>query len=65
VRPISGKDLGCLLEQAGWTLKRIKGSHHIYGKAGERKILTVPVHGNQTLKPGLALRLAKDANVFW
>lgn len=52
-----------LVEAKGWTLERIKGSHHIYSKIGERKILSVPVHGRQTLKPGLANRLARDAGV--
>jgi len=46
-------------------LKRIKGSHHIFGKPKEHTIITVPVHGNQTIKPGLALRIAKDADISW
>ena len=46
-------------------MKRIRGSHYIYSKAGERKILVVPVHGNDVVKPGLATRLTKDANVTW
>ena len=54
MRPITGKELCRLLNEAGWTLKRIKGSHHIFGKAGERKIITVPVHGSEVIKPGLA-----------
>jgi predicted RNA binding protein YcfA (HicA-like mRNA interferase family) len=65
MRPITGKELCRLLNQAGWTLKRINGSHHIFGKAGERKIITVPVHGNQNIKPGLALRISKDAGISW
>jgi predicted RNA binding protein YcfA (HicA-like mRNA interferase family) len=63
LKPITGPDLCRLLDQAGWKLKRIRGSHHIYSKAGERKILVVPVHGNRQVKPGLALRLAKDAGL--
>jgi predicted RNA binding protein YcfA (HicA-like mRNA interferase family) len=54
-----------LLEASGWKLQRISGSHHIYAKEGERKILSVPVHGNRNLKPGLASRLARDANLRW
>lgn len=52
-RVYTGKHMCRLLEEHGWDLKRIKGSHHIYGKPGERSIITVPVHGSQTLKPGL------------
>ena len=54
-----------LLEAQGWKLQRISGSHHIYVKAGERKILSIPVHGTRDLKPGLASRIARDANVRW
>ncbi|MBI5683622.1 MAG: type II toxin-antitoxin system HicA family toxin [Verrucomicrobia bacterium] len=44
-------------------LDRIKGSHHIYGKPGERAIITVPVHGNQSLKPGLLNAVLKAAKL--
>lgn len=54
-----------LLEAAGWKRQRISGSHHVFTKAGERKVLSVPVHGNRTLKPGLASRLARDADLRW
>lgn len=65
MKPITGKEMCRLLREHGWVLKRIRGSHHIFGKAGEFKIITVPVHGNETLKPGLANRLSKDANIVW
>ena len=54
MRPISGREMCRLLNEAGWSLKRIKGSHQSFGKTGERKIITVPVHGHTDLKPGLA-----------
>jgi predicted RNA binding protein YcfA (HicA-like mRNA interferase family) len=34
------------LEGHGWVLVRISGSHHIFGKAGERAF-PVPVHGGK------------------
>jgi predicted RNA binding protein YcfA (HicA-like mRNA interferase family) len=52
-----------MLEEAGWELKRIKGSHHIYKKTGEMRLITVPVHGNESLKPGLLNRILKDAGL--
>ena len=52
-----------LVETQGWTLRRISGSHHIYSKPGERKVISIPVHGNKALKPGLALRIARDTGV--
>lgn len=65
MKAISGLELCRLLTNSGWTLKRIKGSHHIFGKTGERKIITVPVHGNTVLKPGLAAAIARDAHLKW
>lgn len=34
MKTLSGKELARLLEQNGWELARIQGSHHIYHKAG-------------------------------
>jgi len=61
--PISGRQMCRLLELHGWQLKRIKGSHHIYGKPGQRNIITVPVHANKPLKLGLELRIRKLAGI--
>jgi predicted RNA binding protein YcfA (HicA-like mRNA interferase family) len=43
LKPITGTELCRKLEQPGWLLKRVRGSHHIFTKAGEKKILTMPV----------------------
>ena len=63
MKPISGKRFAKLLERNGWTLLRINGSHHIYGKAGFEARLSVPIHGNEPLKVGLARHLAKLAEI--
>lgn len=34
MKSISGKDFAKVLEQNGWVLLRVQGSHHIYGKPG-------------------------------
>jgi predicted RNA binding protein YcfA (HicA-like mRNA interferase family) len=34
MRSVSGKDIAKVLERHGWSLLRVQGSHHIYGKAG-------------------------------
>jgi predicted RNA binding protein YcfA (HicA-like mRNA interferase family) len=65
VKPVSGPDLCRLLAKNGWTLSRISGSHHIYSKSGFHKIISVPVHSNQMIKPGLAARIARDAGIKW
>jgi len=63
LKAYSGKEVCFRLKQNGWQLKRIKGSHHIYAKPGERVIITVPVHGNRTLKPGLQRAIFKLARL--
>jgi len=63
MKSISGKELARLLEQYGWQLMRVNGSHHIYGKAGSIVRLSVPIHGNESLKIGLLKHLLKLAEI--
>ena len=32
-----------LIEQNGWSLKRVNRNHRIYSKPGERKVVSIPV----------------------
>ncbi|HTC34228.1 MAG TPA: type II toxin-antitoxin system HicA family toxin [Bryobacteraceae bacterium] len=63
MKSITGPQMCRLIETNGWSLRRIRGSHHIYSKTGERKVISIPVHGSKNLKPGLAARIARDAGV--
>ena len=63
MRTVSGKALPKLLERHGWTLLRVQGNHHIYGKPGSKVRVSVPIHGNRTLKTGLAKHLRKIAEI--
>ncbi|MCA6504679.1 MAG: type II toxin-antitoxin system HicA family toxin [Pseudanabaena sp.] len=63
MKSISGKKLCKIVEQKGWTLKKITGSHHIYEKLGENKIISIPVHKNQDLKIGTLKALMKIAEL--
>jgi len=63
MKSVSGKDFAKALERHGWTLLRIQGSHHIYGKAGNVVRLSVPIHSNQSLKIGLLTKLMKSAEL--
>jgi predicted RNA binding protein YcfA (HicA-like mRNA interferase family) len=58
---MSGKELLRRLEQAGWTLERVNGSHHIMAKGSAR--ITVPVHANRDLSTGLLNKLLKEAGL--
>ena len=63
MKPLSGREFCALLERNGWTLKRVQGSHHVYGKPGSEYRLSVPVHGNRDLKRGLQRHLLKLAGI--
>ncbi len=60
---MSGKQLAKLLEGEGWILLRVRGSHHIYSKPGSTVRLSVPIHGNKSLKIGLLKHLLKMAGL--
>ena len=59
MRALSGKELADLVERHGWSLLRIKGSHHMYGKKGSVVQRSIPIHGNKSLKVGLLKHLLK------
>jgi predicted RNA binding protein YcfA (HicA-like mRNA interferase family) len=63
MKSVSGKEFAKLLERHGWTLLRVQGSHHIYGKTGNDVRLSIPIHGNQALKTGLLRHLMKMADI--
>ncbi len=64
MKNITGKRLCKILEDNGWTLARIKGSHHVYTKEGEEARIVVPVHGNKEIKTGLLKAILKTAGLL-
>ncbi len=63
MKSISGKDFAKQLEKHGWELERVKGSHHVYMKAGNPARISVPVHGNKDLKIGLLKHFMKVTGI--
>ncbi|MBI4614825.1 MAG: type II toxin-antitoxin system HicA family toxin [Planctomycetes bacterium] len=63
MKSLTGKALARLLGRRGWSLLRVHGSHHIFGKPGSIVRLSVPIHGNRPLKRGLQLHLMKLAGI--
>lgn len=59
MKSISGKEFAKVLERHGWSLLRVSGSHHIYGKAGSEVRISIPIHGNQAIKTGLLRHFMK------
>jgi predicted RNA binding protein YcfA (HicA-like mRNA interferase family) len=58
---LSGKELIKILKKHGWKLEHVRGSHHILRK--DRKLVSVPVHGNRTLGKGLLAKLLKQTGL--
>ena len=56
------KQIVKILEQNGWSLKRVKGSHHIMAKAGFRSV-PVPIHGNKDVDENFIRELEKQTGV--
>lgn len=63
MKTVSGKRMCRVLEQRGWVLARITGSHHIYRDPTTGRQVVVPVHANQDLKPGTQKAIMRDAGL--
>lgn len=59
---MTSADLIRRLERAGWVLRGVKGSHHIYTHPDIPGHISVP-HPRKDLGPGLALKLMKQAGL--
>ena len=64
MKNISGKKLCKILEEHGWALTRISGSHHIFTKPDNDARIVVPVHANKELKIGLLKAILKSAGLL-
>lgn len=59
---MTGKQLKKMLEESGWCLDRISGSHHIMIREGSRSI-PIPIHGTADLPKGLLNAILKQAGI--
>lgn len=59
MKQLSERELARIVQQRGWRLARIQGSHHGFTMAGRRERLVIPIHGNRPLKVGLLRSLMK------
>lgn len=55
-------DLIKLLEEAGWTLRSVKGSHHVFRHPNRSGHVSVP-HPKKDLGAGLVHKLLKQAGL--
>jgi predicted RNA binding protein YcfA (HicA-like mRNA interferase family) len=63
LKHVSGQAFCKALERAGWVYQRTTSSHRIYTRPGRPLTISVPVHGNQTLKSGTQRSLMRQAGL--
>lgn len=63
LRRLNGAEVIRLLEAFGFSVIRIRGSHHILRRVvdGSAQTLNVPVHGNKPLPTGTLRAIYRDA----
>lgn len=59
----SPKHLIDLLEERGWELQRIKGSHRVYFHNELNRTIPVPMHGNRDMAKGTFYSILKQAGI--
>ena len=58
---MNGKEVIAKLKAAGWSINRIRGSHHIMTKGSQA--VPVPVHGSRDIGAGLIAALQRQTGV--
>ena len=59
---LTGGDIIAALEKIGFVVVRIKGSHRRL-RHPDGRVTTVPVHGSETIGPGLLSRILRDCDL--
>lgn len=59
---VRGKELLSALHKLGFSLVRVKGSHHFVRHADGR-VTVVPVHAGETIGTGLLSRILRDCKL--
>ena len=59
---VTGPDLITALGKAGFSVLRLKGSHHFL-RHGDGRSTVVPMHSGETIGPGLLHKILRDCQV--
>ena len=59
---VTGLQLIKALAKIGFLVSRVKGSHHWITHADGRRT-SIPVHGKETLGPGILLKILRDIDI--
>ncbi len=60
--PLTGKTVIATLKRAGFSVVRIKGSHHFL-KHPDGRCTVVPVHAGEEIGSGLLAKILRDCDV--
>ena len=61
---MKARDLVRTIEEDGWELIRVTGSHHIYKHPAKPGRIVIPIHGlNRDMPIGTALSILKQAGL--
>lgn len=60
---VSGKQAIAAFQSLGFSLDRVRGSHHVLKRPGHRYHLTIQVHANRPLPKGTLRSVIRDAGV--
>lgn len=59
---LTGKDLLLALKKAGFSIVRVRGSHH-FVQHPDGQSTVVPVHASENLGPGLISKILRDCEL--
>jgi predicted RNA binding protein YcfA (HicA-like mRNA interferase family) len=59
---LSGKEIVSILERAGFSVVRIRGSHRFLKHTDGRRTV-VPVHSDENIGPGLLAKILRDCEM--
>lgn len=59
---LRGREMIVVLQRAGFSVLRVKGSHH-FMRHSDGRTTVVPVHTGETLGPGLLRKILKDTEM--
>jgi predicted RNA binding protein YcfA (HicA-like mRNA interferase family) len=59
---LRGRQVIAALGRAGFTLLRVRGSHHFLQHPDGRATV-VPIHGGETIGPGLLRKIINDCDI--
>ena len=62
LRRLKGKELISILQRLGFSVARVKGSHHFL-KHPDGRCTTVPVHSGEEIGTGLLSKILRDVEL--